>query len=115
MTPIVAEACRSLAPRRATSPIRNSQDDADIASFCQHNYGVSFTITEKVSVRADPHPLWDDLARQPGSAPPVWNFSKYLVGGDGKLIARFSSRVQPDAPELVDAIETALKPTGRSA
>jgi glutathione peroxidase len=91
------------------------EDDADIASFCQGNYGVSFSITEKVSVRADPHPLWNDLARQPGSAPPVCNFSKYLVGADGKLIARFSPRVPPDAPQLVEAIETALKPTGRCA
>ncbi|MDA0184505.1 glutathione peroxidase [Solirubrobacter phytolaccae] len=88
-------------------------DDAEIAAFCQRNYGVSFTITEKVSVRADPHPLWDDLARQPGSAPPTWNFSKYLVGGDGKLIARFSSRVAPDATQVTEAIEAALKPKGR--
>ena len=39
-------------------------DDEEIASFCERNYGVSFTITEKASVRADPHPLWRDLARQ---------------------------------------------------
>lgn len=83
-------------------------EDAEIAAFCERNYGVSFTITEKVSVRVDPHPLWSDLARQPGSAPPVWNFSKYLVGADGRLIARFSSKVKPDAPEVVDAIEAAL-------
>ena len=88
-------------------------DDAEIADFCERNYGVSFTITEKVSVRADPHPLWSDLARQPGSAPPVWNFSKYLVDGDGKLVARFSSKVKPGAPQIVEAIEAALKPKGR--
>jgi glutathione peroxidase len=88
-------------------------DDGEIASFCERNYGVSFTITEKASVRADPHPLWRDLARQPGSAPPAWNFTKYLVGGDGKLIARFSSKAAPDARPLVEAIEGALKPKGR--
>jgi glutathione peroxidase len=88
-------------------------DDGEIASFCERNYGVSFTITEKASVRADPHPLWRDLARQPGSAPPAWNFTKYLVGGDGRLIARFSSKAAPDAQPLVEAIEGALKPSGR--
>src|SRR5918997_1727549 len=72
-----------------------------IGEFCQRNYGVAFPMTEKVSVRAEPHPLWADLARQPGSAPPAWNFSKYLVGGDGKLIARFSSKAAPDATPLV--------------
>ena len=88
-------------------------DDGDIASFCERNYGVTFRITEKASVRADPHPLWRDLARQPGSAPPAWNFTKYLVGRDGKLVARFSSKAAPDAQPLVEAIEAALKPAGR--
>lgn len=83
-------------------------DEAEIAAFCERNYGVSFTMTEKVSVRVDPHPLWSDLARQPGSAPPVWNFSKYLVDADGRLIARFSSKVKPDAPEVLEAIAAAL-------
>jgi glutathione peroxidase len=84
-------------------------DDADeIGAFCQRNYGVTFPMSEKVSVRAQPHPLWDDLARQPGSAPPVWNFSKYLVGADGRLIARFSSKVAPGDPAVKAAIEAAL-------
>ena len=53
----------------------------EIGEFCQKNYGVSFPLTERTSVRADPSPLWSDLARQPGSGSPVWNFTKYLVGG----------------------------------
>jgi glutathione peroxidase len=83
-------------------------DDGEIAAFCDRHYGVSFTLTEKASVRADPHPLWADLARQPGSAPPLWNFTKYLAGADGRLIARFAPQVAPDAPRVVKAIEAAL-------
>ena len=84
-------------------------DDAEeIGAFCERNYGVSFPLTEPMSVRADPAPLWRDLARQPGSGPPAWNFTKYLVGRDGRLIARFGTRTRPDAPELVAAVERAL-------
>ena len=84
-------------------------EEADaIGAFCQRNYGVSFPMTQKTSVRADPDPLWEDLARQPGSGPPMWNFSKYLVGADGRLIGRWPTKTAPDDPELVAAIESAL-------
>jgi glutathione peroxidase len=84
-------------------------DDADeIGAFCQKNYGVTFPLTERTSVRAEPSPLWSDLARQPESGPPVWNFTKYLVGSDGKLIARWATKVKPEDPQIVDAIESAL-------
>ena len=84
-------------------------DDAgEIGAFCQKNYGVQFTLTERMSVRADPAPLWEDLARQPKSAPPVWNFTKYLVGADGRLIARWATKVKPEDPKLIEAIESAL-------
>jgi glutathione peroxidase len=84
-------------------------DDADeIGAFCQKNYGVSFPLTERTSVRAEPSPLWSDLARQPNSGPPVWNFTKYLVGGDGRLIARWSTKTKPEDPKIVAAIESAL-------
>jgi glutathione peroxidase len=84
-------------------------DDAEeIGAFCQKNYGVTFPLTERTSVRADPSPLWSDLARQPNSGPPVWNFTKYLVGADGKLIARWATKVKPEDPEIVSAIEAAL-------
>lgn len=84
-------------------------DDAgEIGAFCQKNYGVNFPLTERTSVRAQPSPLWSDLARQPGSGPPVWNFTKYLVGADGKLIARWPTKVPPEDPKLVAAIESAL-------
>jgi glutathione peroxidase len=84
-------------------------DDAEeIGAFCQKNYGVSFPLTERTSVRAEPSELWSDLARQPGSGPPVWNFTKYLVGGDGRLIARWPTKVKPEDPDIVSAIEAAL-------
>jgi glutathione peroxidase len=83
----------------------------EIGAFCQKNYGVTFPMTEKVSVRADPDPLWDDLARQPGSGPPVWNFTKYLVGADGRLIARWATKTKPQDPEVTAAIEAALAQT----
>lgn len=80
-----------------------------IGEFCQRNYGVSFPMTEKMSVRAEPNPLWADLARQPGSAPPVWNFSKYLVGADGRLVKRWATKVTPDDPDVVESIEASLR------
>jgi glutathione peroxidase len=84
-------------------------DDAEqIGAFCHKNYGVSFRLTARTSVRAEPSPLWSDLARQPNSGPPAWNFTKYLVGADGKLIRRWSTRVKPEDPEIVAAIEAAL-------
>ncbi len=84
-------------------------DDAEeIATFCDTTYGVKFPLTERSSVRADPSPLWRDLAQQPNSGPPVWNFTKYLVGADGRLVARWATNVKPEDPKIVSAIETAL-------
>ena len=84
-------------------------DDAEeIGEFCQKNYGVTFPLTEPTSVRADPSPLWRELAGQPESGPPGWNFTKYLVGADGRLRARFSTKVTPEDAKLVSAIEAEL-------
>ncbi len=83
-------------------------DAAEIGAFCQKNYGVQFPLTERVSVRADPPPLWEELSSQPNSAAPNWNFTKYLVGADGRLIAHWGSKVKPEDPEIIAAIEAAL-------
>jgi glutathione peroxidase len=84
-------------------------DEAEaIGSFCTENYGVAFPLTERMSVRADPHPLWRDLAQQPGSGPPAWNFTKYLVGSDGRLVARWPTKVTPEDPQIITAVEGAL-------
>src|SRR5205823_14827732 len=48
-------------------------DASEIGAFCEKNYGVTFPLTERTSVRAQPTPLWDELARQPKSGPPIWN------------------------------------------
>jgi glutathione peroxidase len=91
-------------------------DEAEeIGAFCQKNYGVTFPLTERTSVRADPSPLWSDLARQPDSGPPAWNFTKYLVGSDGKLLARWSTKVPPEDPQITSAIEAALPESGPSS
>ena len=80
----------------------------EIGAFCERNYGVRFPLTELMSVRMDPVPLWEDLARQPNSGPPSWNFSKYLIDGDGHLITRWSSTIQPEDPKIIAAVEAAL-------
>ncbi len=84
------------------------EDEGEIGEFCQKNYGVSFPLTERVSVRANPTPLWQELATQPSSAPPAWNFTKYLIGPDGHLISRWATKVTPEDPKIVSAIETVL-------
>jgi glutathione peroxidase len=83
-------------------------DSEQIGAFCERNYGVAFPLSERMSVRADPDPLWRDINRQPGSGPPTWNFTKYLIDRDGRLLGRWSSKVKPEDPRLVEAIKAAL-------
>lgn len=104
----------------------------EIEHFCTANYGVRFPMFEKVTINGAPrHPLYarlieaqpnaraatdgklrDALAqhgllpRHPGDV--MWNFEKFLVGRDGRVVARFAPDVAPDDPVLVDAIEGAL-------
>jgi len=85
----------------------------EIAEFCQVNYGVQFPIFEKIEVNGDDkHPLYAELektADDEGHSGDIrWNFEKFLVDGDGKVVKRFSPTVEPEAPELVGAIEGAL-------
>jgi glutathione peroxidase len=83
-------------------------DASEIGEFCQRNYGVEFPLTEKTSVREHPDALWQALTSQPSSAAPAWNFAKYLVGADGRLIAHWGSKVPPDGEKITSAIERAL-------
>lgn len=84
-------------------------DDAKIAEFCRVNFGVSFPMYTRSPVKGEAAiPLFRTLAEATGETP-KWNFHKYLVGRDGQPIASFGSRVAPDAPELVRAVEQALK------
>lgn len=84
------------------------EDGGEIANFCQKNYGVQFPLTERTSVREQPEELWLDLTSQPNSAPPKWNFTKYLVDGDGRLIDQWGPMVGPEDEKIVTAIERAL-------
>ncbi len=87
--------------------------EAQIAEFCTKHYGVTFPMFAKLEVNgAGRAPLFAWLTQEKtapdGPGDVAWNFAKFLVGKDGKLIARFNPRVAPDAPELIAAIEKAL-------
>jgi glutathione peroxidase len=85
--------------------------NAEIAEFCQGAFNVTFALTEKQPVKGKAaHPFYAWAAATLGDgATPRWNFHKYLVGRDGRLLAGFSAQVAPDAAKLVTAVETALK------
>jgi len=88
--------------------------DAEIKAFCETNYHVTFDMFSKISVKGpDQHPLYRYLTStetDPNYAGDVkWNFQKYLVGKDGKVLAKFLSKVQPLSPEVTAAIDNALK------
>ncbi|MCB9744647.1 MAG: glutathione peroxidase [Alphaproteobacteria bacterium] len=83
----------------------------EIAEFCEANYGVSFPMFEKVDVNgADAHPLFQQLkAAAPGllgSQGIKWNFTKFLVGRDGEILARFGPRDTPES--IAPKVEAAL-------
>jgi glutathione peroxidase len=80
----------------------------EIAQFCQINYGVSFTVAEKLETPIGKDPLFAKLAASAGKAP-AWNFHKYLVSVKGQ-VQSFDSSVQPLAPPLLSAVQAALKP-----
>jgi glutathione peroxidase len=88
--------------------------DAEIKQFCSLTYGVSFPMFSKISVTGDgKHALYKYLTSgggDPAIAGDVkWNFQKYLIDREGKLVAVFSPKVNPEDPELVAAVEAALK------
>ncbi len=105
--------------------------EAEIASFCSTNYGVTFPLFQKISVTGeDRHPLYDALIEaQPkaldtdafrerltgfgitvgGDSDVLWNFEKFVVSRDGKVVARLSPDIAPDDARLTDAIEKALE------
>jgi glutathione peroxidase len=84
----------------------------EIATFCSTTYGVSFPMTEKIEVNGESrHPLYRELTAVPdaeGAAGDIqWNFEKFLVSPGGE-VTRFRPLVEPEAPELVAAIEASL-------
>jgi glutathione peroxidase len=91
--------------------------EAEIKSFCTLNYGVTFPMFAKISVKGkDIHPLYAFLTEKatnpncPGAI--SWNFNKFLIGREGQILGRFGSRTAPDDKELVAAVERALQVPG---
>ena len=81
--------------------------NAEIQDFCKRTYDVTFPMFSKISVLgADKAPLYQYLTQTGGEI--EWNFTKFLVDRDGKVVARFPSKVTPDSPEVTAAIEKAL-------
>ena len=79
-----------------------------ISNFCRVNYGVTFPMFSKISVKGEKaHPLYKSLVAASDSEP-RWNFHKYLIGRDGQVVDSFSSFTSPDSGRLRKAIERAL-------
>ena len=87
--------------------------NAEIQTFCSRTYNVTFPMFSKISVKgSDQAPLYQfltDKKANPSFGGDIgWNFTKFLVGRDGKIVARFDSAVEPESPEVLKAIEAAL-------
>ena len=83
----------------------------DIKIFCSSKFGVTFPLFDKIEVNgANRHPLYVALAGKDSPFPGdiKWNFNKFLIGKDGKIVKRFDSKVAPESEELTQAIEAAL-------
>ena len=85
-------------------------DNKKIADFCHNTYGVKFPMFSKSSVKGkEANPLFTALTKA-GAKEPSWNFNKYLIDRDGKLIGSFGSITRPDDKSFVSALEKALEP-----
>jgi glutathione peroxidase len=86
----------------------------EIKTFCTRKYSVTFPMYSKISVKgADQAPLYSYLTKETGTGIAgeiQWNFTKFLVDRDGKVIQRFEPAVTPDSKEVTAAIEKQLKP-----
>ena len=85
----------------------------EIQTFCSTEYGVTFPLTEKIEVNGDErHPLYTELTQvadaEGRDGDIQWNFEKFLIAGDGEVIARFAPQVEPNDPKIVSAITSAL-------
>lgn len=86
---------------------QEAANEAETAEVCFQNFGVTFDMYAPIHVTgAEAHPLFREIARQ--SAAPEWNFHKYVIDRNGRVVAAFGSRTKPDAPEVIAAIEKAL-------
>lgn len=86
---------------------QEENDEKDTAKVCYINYGVTFTMLATSGVRGDDaNSVFQYLADK--SASPKWNFYKYLVSADGTQVQQFNSKVEPESPQLIQAIESVL-------
>ena len=80
----------------------------EIKTFCQTKFNVAFPLFAKISVKGDDiHPLYQFLTSNAGAV--TWNFNKFLIGRDGKIIRHFESKDKPEGEAVISAIEQALK------
>lgn len=87
---------------------QESGDNKQIADFCQNTYGVKFPMFAKSAVRgSDANPFFRELAQETGRAP-LWNFHKYLIGRDGRVVASYTSLTRPDDAALLRAVQQQL-------
>ena len=83
--------------------------EGEIKTFCETSYGVTFPLFAKLEVNGPgAHPLYQWLKSETGGGEVQWNFEKFVVGKDGRVIERFSPKTAPDDPKLLAAIERAL-------
>lgn len=84
--------------------------NGEVKQFCESKFGIKFPMAEKAVVKGDKAiPLYKWAAATLGDAnTPQWNFHKYLIGKDGKLIAAFGTRTTPTSPEVTAAVQKAL-------
>lgn len=86
--------------------------ETEIVEFCETNFGVTFPLTAKADVHGeDQHQLYTELTKFKNSDLPErvqWNFEKFLVNRDGRVVARFASGMAPDSPEIIRAVQAAL-------
>lgn len=84
--------------------------DTDIRTFCEKNYGVTFDMFSKISVKGeDIHPLYKYLTSESGFNGDIdWNFAKFLVDKNGNVAARFKAKIKPDEKDVIAKIEELL-------
>ena len=80
----------------------------EIQQFCETRFSVTFELFDKVHAKGEKSPLYERLTQYAPAGDVTWNFEKFLVDRNGTVIGRFSPRVEPQATELVEAIEAAL-------
>ena len=87
---------------------QEAKQETETAEICYINYGVTFTmLSPSVVTGRSANPVFRELARK--TSEPSWNFNKYLVSADGKVVQHFDSDVKPDSAQLTQAIEELLE------